>query len=42
MNLASRMETATRVGFAARGIMYLLIAFLALWSGRSEDGPGVS
>lgn len=40
MNGASRMETATRAGFAARGIMYLLIAFLALWSGRSEDGAG--
>lgn len=39
MNNASRMETATRVGFAARGVMYLLIAFLALWSGRSADGP---
>jgi hypothetical protein len=38
MNNASRMETATRAGFAARGIMYLLIAFLALWSGRSADG----
>ncbi len=40
MNGAGRMETATRAGFAARGIMYLLIAFLALWSGRSEDGAG--
>lgn len=37
MNSASRMETATRAGFAARGIMYLLIAFLALWSGRRAD-----
>jgi hypothetical protein len=34
------MEAATRAGFAARGVMYLLIAFLALWVGRSEDGPG--
>jgi hypothetical protein len=40
MNGAGKMETATRAGFAARGIMYLLIAFLALWSGRSEDGAG--
>jgi hypothetical protein len=40
MDNAGRMETATRVGFAARGIMYLLIAFLALWSGRTEDGLG--
>jgi hypothetical protein len=30
----------TRVGFAARGIMYVLIGYLALRSGRSEDGSG--
>lgn len=35
-----RMETATRIGFAARGLMYLLIAFLALSSGQTEDGAG--
>lgn len=40
MGGASRMEKATRLGFAARGIMYLLIAFLALSSGRTEDGAG--
>lgn len=40
MNGLSRMEAATRAGFAARGVMYVLIAFLALWVGRSEDGPG--
>ncbi|GGI67138.1 hypothetical protein GCM10007973_00330 [Polymorphobacter multimanifer] len=39
MNGIGKMEAATRMGFAARGIMYLLIAFLALWWGRAEDGP---
>jgi hypothetical protein len=34
------METMTRVGFAARGIMYLTIGFLALRLGRTEDGAG--
>ncbi len=30
--------TATRIGFAARGIMYLLIAYFALTAGLAEDG----
>ena len=30
----------TRVGFASRGIMYLIIGYLALRSGRTEDGSG--
>lgn len=30
----------TRIGFAARGIMYLIIGYLALRSGRTEDGAG--
>jgi hypothetical protein len=30
----------TRVGFAARGLLYLLIAWLALRAGRSEDAGG--
>ena len=34
------MTALTRVGFAARGIMYLLIGYLALRSGRTEDGAG--
>jgi len=39
--LSSRkFVTMTRVGFAARGIMYLLIGFLSLRLGRSEDGSG--
>jgi hypothetical protein len=27
----------TRVGFVARGLMYLLVAYLTLWVGRAED-----
>lgn len=34
------LEMLTRIGFAARGIMYVLIGYLALRSGRSEDGSG--
>ena len=35
-----KLETLTRLGFAARGIMYVLIGFLALEAGRAEDGAG--
>jgi hypothetical protein len=35
-----KFVTMTRVGFAARGVMYLLIGFLSLRLGRSEDGAG--
>lgn len=38
---AGKFEALTRIGFAARGIMYLLIGWLALRSGRIEDGPGI-
>lgn len=31
------MEAMTRIGFAARGIMYVLIGYLALRSGRAKD-----
>lgn len=34
------LEMLTRVGFAARGIMYFLIGYLALRFGQSEDGSG--
>ncbi|HEY0043683.1 MAG TPA: DUF1206 domain-containing protein [Allosphingosinicella sp.] len=34
------MEAMTRFGFAARGIMYFLIGYLAIRSGRTEDGAG--
>ncbi|CAA9491594.1 MAG: hypothetical protein AVDCRST_MAG39-813 [uncultured Sphingomonadaceae bacterium] len=35
------MESLTRVGFAARGIIYFLIGYLALRTGRTEDGSGI-
>ena len=34
------LETFTRIGFAARGLMYCVIGYLALQSGRTEDGAG--
>ena len=34
------LEMLTRIGFAARGIMYVLIGYLALRFGQSEDGSG--
>jgi hypothetical protein len=30
----------TRIGFAARGLLYLLVGFLALWVGRIEEAGG--
>ena len=35
-----KLEAFTRAGFAARGIMYILIGFLSLSAGRAEDGSG--
>ncbi|MFN3387401.1 MAG: DUF1206 domain-containing protein [Allosphingosinicella sp.] len=35
-----KLEAMTRAGFAARGIMYLLIGFLSLGAGRAQDGSG--
>jgi hypothetical protein len=37
---ATKFETLTRIGFAARGIMYLLIGFLALKFGQTEGSAG--
>ena len=37
---ASKFELLTRIGFFARGIMYLVIGLLALWAGRSADPAG--
>jgi hypothetical protein len=34
-------EAVTRLGFAARGLMYASIGYLALRSGRTEDAGGV-
>jgi hypothetical protein len=39
--MAGKFELLTRTGFAARGILYGLIGWLALKSGRTEDGQGV-
>lgn len=36
----SAFEAATRLGFAARGLLYALIGYLALRSGRTEDAGG--
>ena len=36
----SRLEALTRIGFAARGMMYVVIGVLAVRSGRTEDGAG--
>ena len=37
---AHAVTALTRIGFASRGIMYLTIGYLALRSGRTEDGAG--
>ena len=34
------LEILTRVGFAARGLMYVIIGYLSLRFGRSENGSG--
>lgn len=36
----SFMETLTRIGFAARGLLYVTIGFVAIRTGRSEDHEG--
>ena len=40
MPTANTVTLLTRVGFAARGIMYMLIGYLALRLGRTEGGAG--
>jgi hypothetical protein len=40
MSASTRLRTLTRVGFAARGLLYIVIALLLLRSGRSEDSSG--
>jgi len=37
---AANLETFTRIGFAARGVLYLSIGYLALRFGRSENTAG--
>ena len=41
MAQSGKFELLTRTGFAARGILYGLIGWLALKSGRTEDGEGI-
>ena len=41
MSGSGAFEALTRIGFAARGLMYVLIGYLALRSGRTEDGRGI-
>ncbi|WP_374468681.1 DUF1206 domain-containing protein [Phenylobacterium sp.] len=40
MNAVPRFETLTRVGFAARGLLYLMIAYLAIEAGRTTGSSG--
>lgn len=40
MSTDARLTTLTRVGFAARGLLYLVIAFLVIRTGRAEDPSG--
>lgn len=41
MKSVASFETFTRIGFAARGIMYVMIAYLAIEAGRVTGGSGV-
>lgn len=36
-----KFEAATRIGFLARAVMYVMIGYLALRTGRTEDGSGI-
>ena len=40
MDTSARLTTLTRLGFAARGLLYLVIAFLILDAGRASDPAG--
>lgn len=40
MNTSARLTTLTRIGFATRGLLYLVIALLILRTGRAEDPAG--
>ncbi len=40
MDATARLTTLTRIGFAARGLLYLVIAFLVIRTGRAEDPSG--
>ena len=36
----SHLTALTRIGFAARGLLYIVIALLVIETGRSEDPSG--
>ena len=40
MNVDARLTLLTRLGFAARGLLYIVIAGLLIGSGRAEDPSG--
>ena len=40
MNASARLTTLTRLGFATRGLLYIIIAFLVVRVGRAEDPSG--
>lgn len=40
MNASARLTTLTRLGFATRGVLYIVIAFLVIRTGRAEDPSG--
>jgi hypothetical protein len=40
MNASKRLTTLTRIGFATRGLLYVVIAFLVIHTGRTEDTGG--
>lgn len=40
MSASRRMTTFTRLGFAARGLLYVVVAMLLFRTGRSEDPSG--
>ena len=39
-NVANQLTMLTRLGFAARGLLYLVIAYLVITTGRTEDPAG--
>lgn len=41
MNRVATLETFTRLGFAARGVLYLVIGYLAITAGREMGSSGV-
>ena len=40
MDVSARLTTLTRLGFAARGLLYLVIALLVIRAGRAESPSG--